>query len=302
MTSNNPIIFKKNRIKSLLPIFAVLFLIIPQSAYSQGSIFGTVNNSDLSTPQNGQIMFYGYLDDTDEEIRLDNSIGAGYDAGNWFDDFQNYLTEAPGNPYDYHFFNIANGESAALSKLIPNNSFQQEDIQLVESAGWPSPPQEFTGVALADSTVRLGWQRTDGITCRLYRRPALSSGSFFRIDDPSGDLSNPGVTDSIFIDSMVDNISEYTYLIIPIENGIMGVYSDIITIDSRPPTYLCGDASNNGAINILDATYIINYLYKGGPAPDSPESADPDGSGTINILDVVYLINFLYKGGPEPIC
>ena len=29
----------------------------------------------------------------------------GYDAGNWFDDFQNYLTEAPGNPYDYHFFN-----------------------------------------------------------------------------------------------------------------------------------------------------------------------------------------------------
>ena len=157
-------------------------------------------------------------------------------------------------------------------------------------------------MALADSTVRLSWQKIEGITYRLYRRLASSNGSFFRIDNPSGSLSDPGLNDSLFIDSDVDNISEYTYLIIPVEDGIMGVYSEMITISSEPPVYLCGDASNNGAINILDATYIINYLYKGGPAPESPDSADLDGSGSMNLLDVVYLINFLYKGGPEPIC
>jgi len=65
---------------------------------------------------------------------------------------------------------------------------------------------------------------------------------------------------------------------------------------------ICGDADGSGALNILDVTYIINYLYKGGPAPVSPEMADVDGSGILNILDVTYIINYLYKGGPIPEC
>jgi len=28
----------------------------------------------------------------------------------------------------------------------------------------------------------------------------------------------------------------------------------------------CGDVDNSGTINILDVTYLINYLYKTGPA------------------------------------
>lgn len=31
--------------------------------------------------------------------------------------------------------------------------------------------------------------------------------------------------------------------------------------------YLCGDASGNDAVNISDAVYLINYIFKGGPAP-----------------------------------
>jgi len=69
----------------------------------------------------------------------------------------------------------------------------------------------------------------------------------------------------------------------------------------------CGDVDNSGTINILDVTYLINYLYKSGPDPDCGTSysgicGDVDNSGTINILDVTYLINYLYKGGPEPDC
>jgi len=66
--------------------------------------------------------------------------------------------------------------------------------------------------------------------------------------------------------------------------------------------YVCGDADGDGSVNILDVTFLINYLYKEGPAPDPLESADVDYSGSINILDVTYLINYLYKDGPEPIC
>lgn len=66
--------------------------------------------------------------------------------------------------------------------------------------------------------------------------------------------------------------------------------------------YICGDADGSEAINLLDVTYLINYLYKGGPAPDPIEAGDADGSSAINILDVTYLIRYLYKGGPEPVC
>ncbi len=70
-----------------------VLLLTSSSVYAQGTIFGTVSNSDASTPANGQISFFGFLSDTDEEIRLDSTDGANYDAGNWFDNFQNYLTE-----------------------------------------------------------------------------------------------------------------------------------------------------------------------------------------------------------------
>jgi hypothetical protein len=71
-------------------------------------------------------------------------------------------------------------------------------------------------------------------------------------------------------------------------------YNDII--------FICGDANGDGSINILDITFIINYLYKGGPAPDPAESADVNNSGSVNILDVTYLINYIYKEGAEPSC
>ena len=65
---------------------------------------------------------------------------------------------------------------------------------------------------------------------------------------------------------------------------------------------LAGDASNNDAVNILDVTYVINYLYKGGPPPVCNDEGDANGNNSINILDVTHLINYLYKGGPPPIC
>jgi hypothetical protein len=65
--------------------------------------------------------------------------------------------------------------------------------------------------------------------------------------------------------------------------------------------YLAGDPNGSGTVNILDCTYIINYLYKGGPAPNPLQSGDVNGNGSTNILDVTYLINYLYKGGPAPV-
>ncbi len=63
-----------------------------------------------------------------------------------------------------------------------------------------------------------------------------------------------------------------------------------------------GDANDNGVINALDITFLINYLYKHGPEPPCKFQGDANGNGLINALDITYLINFLYKHGPAPIC
>lgn len=65
---------------------------------------------------------------------------------------------------------------------------------------------------------------------------------------------------------------------------------------------ICGDVDAGGAINILDITFLINYLYKDGPVPPVMSVCDADGSDLINILDVTFLINYLYKDGALPVC
>jgi hypothetical protein len=79
--------------------------------------------------------------------------------------------------------------------------------------------------------------------------------------------------------------------------------SGSVTINDNPITDgYCGDANNDGIVNILDITYLINYIYKGGAALDRPGAGDVNSSGGINILDITYLINYVYKGGLAPDC
>lgn len=65
--------------------------------------------------------------------------------------------------------------------------------------------------------------------------------------------------------------------------------------------YIPGDVNDNGAVNILDATYLLNFLYKGGPSPQPYLCVgNVNASGTVQILDVSYLVAYLYKSGPAP--
>ncbi|MCP4705868.1 MAG: hypothetical protein GY865_14810 [candidate division Zixibacteria bacterium] len=64
----------------------------------------------------------------------------------------------------------------------------------------------------------------------------------------------------------------------------------------------CGDVNLDGTINILDIVLLINYVYKGGPAPAELNDADVNNDTEIDILDIVLLINYKYKSGPPPNC
>ncbi|MGB2982132.1 MAG: dockerin type I repeat-containing protein [Candidatus Zixiibacteriota bacterium] len=58
----------------------------------------------------------------------------------------------------------------------------------------------------------------------------------------------------------------------------------------------------DGVVNVADVVFLVNYLYKGGDAPDPYWEGDVTCDGVINVADVVYLVNYLYKGGPVPRC
>lgn len=65
---------------------------------------------------------------------------------------------------------------------------------------------------------------------------------------------------------------------------------------------LPGDANNDTQVNVGDAVYIINYVFKGGPPPICGDEGDANFDCSINVGDAVYLINYVFKSGPAPEC
>ena len=76
----------------------------------------------------------------------------------------------------------------------------------------------------------------------------------------------------------------------------MSVYIDPCCIALR------GNA--NGDIldkaNVVDLTYLVQYLFQGGPPPPCKEEADINGNGSTNVVDITYLVAYLFQGGPPP--
>jgi len=81
-----------------------------------------------------------------------------------------------------------------------------------------------------------------------------------------------------------------------------GWYIDDVEVIPHKPNFICGDCDGDGLVNSSDVVYLINYLFRKGPAPIPDESGNVNRDTVINAADVVYLIDYLFKGGPPPYC
>ena len=61
------------------------------------------------------------------------------------------------------------------------------------------------------------------------------------------------------------------------------------------------DYTNDGIRDISDLTWLVAYLYLGGPPPVTIQSGDCDADWGIDIADVTQLVNYLYLAGPPPV-
>jgi immune inhibitor A len=66
-------------------------------------------------------------------------------------------------------------------------------------------------------------------------------------------------------------------------------------------TYICGDANSDGEVNVGDGVFVINYVFKEGPAPTPLCQGDANGDDEVNVGDAVYVINYVFNSGPPPL-
>lgn len=63
-----------------------------------------------------------------------------------------------------------------------------------------------------------------------------------------------------------------------------------------------GDVNSNSLVNLGDIVYLVNFVFKGGPAPSPICRGDVNGSGGAPALpDIIYLVNFVFKGTAAPV-
>ncbi len=75
----------------------------------------------------------------------------------------------------------------------------------------------------------------------------------------------------------------------------MDTYDHVLFIGLTP-----GDANGDDITNVGDVVKIVAYLERGGSVPVPWECADADGNGSVQMADAVYLINYIFRHGPPP--
>jgi hypothetical protein len=81
--------------------------------------------------------------------------------------------------------------------------------------------------------------------------------------------------------------------------------SPVLTVSPTCCIGIRGDVNGSGGTaNVADLTYLVDFLFRGGPPPPCTAEGDVNGSGGMgNVADLTYLVDFLFRGGPpSPSC
>jgi len=248
---------------------------------------------DTSTPWFTSFCFTGPIGPYSEHLYKANTI------------YQNdSVCDSRGDYTDrWYFINMTNNDGDSLIETGDIN-------QSWKTGQFPNGEYKI----LIRASDRAGNQTIDSTSVSIDNRYYLSGR--LSLDKPGDDLEGTIVTIiNMEISDTTDATGNYRIDSLPAgrhqittyRQGYAGLDTSVAlfqntTLSRELKSYVCGDANGNTALNILDVTYLINYIYKDGPPPIPPEAGDANGNHATNILDVTYLIYYLYRDGPSPIC
>lgn len=139
-----------------------------------------------------------------------------------------------------------------------------------------------------------------GVTLRWLNRETYSEIVVER--DGTEVVRLPGRSTSFLDDTPGPGV--HRYRVFALAGGVVS-FPAIVT--SRPVgipgTFLRGDATRDGALNIADAAFLVLYLFQGGREPSCLDAADADDNGRVNLTDAVSVLGYLFLGAsqlPEP--
>ena len=62
-----------------------------------------------------------------------------------------------------------------------------------------------------------------------------------------------------------------------------------------------GNVNNDGSdANILDLTFLVDYIFRGDVFPSCFEEADLNVDCAVNLLDLVFQVDYGFRGGAPP--
>jgi len=171
------------------------------------------------------------------------------------------------------------GVTDALSFLIEGLAFGPE---WVNSSPWVADSGKWHHLAVTRSDMTYNFYidgQLHGQSVANNNTPPTNAP--FLIAQAEGSYHFPGI---------LDEIRAYGYALSGSE--VFHVYE----------VGCCGDANGDLQKNIGDAVFLINYVFKSGPAPIPLFVGDTNCDSKVNVGDVVYMINFVFKGGNSPSC
>src|SRR5574341_2495459 len=88
------------------------------------------------------------------------------------------------------------------------------------------------------------------------------------------------------------------------DNPLVVVMSDQFQTGYTPEWRHCctaGDANSDGGVGLSDIIWLVNFVYKAGPAPAPLFAADVNADCSVNLIDIIFLVNYIFKNGPAPL-
>ncbi|MFP6738809.1 MAG: hypothetical protein VCD34_08720, partial [Planctomycetota bacterium] len=60
------------------------------------------------------------------------------------------------------------------------------------------------------------------------------------------------------------------------------------------------DTDHNGSIELTDAVFLLDYLFRSSRDIPCKDSADANDDGKLDISDGIFILRFLFSGGGNP--